>query len=254
MIKEYFDQHPAALANDLIEHYGLSDETAAVVRSVLVQSRHHHLGTALLAIAGALFFGLGFGRVLQLVHVRAWRLELPVRAGDQARYATVLFGVYGLLLLLLVELAVVDGDIGWLRLVLTPAWIALLALFFVWAPRLLTHDLLSRRDLVPGAVLTALGLVALMLISGRVMEPWIDLYAKDYGGFGSDGDLLLDRVQLLRHRRVRRCVAGARRTARCQGRRRPGRLKLRSGDSSRGRPGTPFAVVDPPHGDVRGTA
>ena len=106
------------------------------------------------------------------------------RAGDQARYAAVLFGVYGLLLLLLVELAVVDGDLAWLRLVLTPAWIALLALFFVWAPRLLTHDLLSRRDLVPGAVLTALGLVVLMLISRWVMEPWVDLYAKDYGGFG----------------------------------------------------------------------
>jgi hypothetical protein len=29
------------------------------------------LGSALLAIAGALFFGVGFGRVMQLVHVRA---------------------------------------------------------------------------------------------------------------------------------------------------------------------------------------
>ena len=55
-----------------------------------------------------------------------------------------LFGVYGLILILLLELAAVDGDHGqdaaWLSL--TPGWIALLAAFFVWAPRLLTHDLI----------------------------------------------------------------------------------------------------------------
>jgi hypothetical protein len=76
---------------------------ARLVRSVLVQGRAHELGSALLAIAGALFFGLGFGRVLQLVHVRAWRLALPRGAGDQFRYAAVLLGLYGLILLLLVS-------------------------------------------------------------------------------------------------------------------------------------------------------
>ena len=43
---------------------------------------------------------------------------------------------------------------------------------------------ISRRDLLPGAVLTAVGLVALMLISSVVMEPWVDPYARDYGGYG----------------------------------------------------------------------
>jgi Ribonuclease BN-like family. len=56
--------------------------------------------------------------------------------------------------------------------------------FFVWAPRLLTHGRLARRDILPGAVLTAVGLVALMLVSSVVMEYWLDLYARDYGGFG----------------------------------------------------------------------
>jgi membrane protein len=56
--------------------------------------------------------------------------------------------------------------------------------FFVWAPWLLTHKRISRRDLLPGAVLTALGLVALMIISSYLMGFWVDLYARDYGGFG----------------------------------------------------------------------
>jgi membrane protein len=62
--------------------------------------------------------------------------------------------------------------------------VGLLVVFFTWAPWLLTHKLVSRRVLLPGAVLTAVGLVALMLISSRVMEFWINLYARDYGGLG----------------------------------------------------------------------
>jgi uncharacterized BrkB/YihY/UPF0761 family membrane protein len=38
--------------------------------------------------------------------------------------------------------------------------------------------------LVPGAVATSVELVVLMLVSSRVMQFWIDLYAKDYGGIG----------------------------------------------------------------------
>src|SRR5919201_3616657 len=103
VMEEYLETNPAALANHLIHHYGLSEQTATLLRGVLVQDRAHELGSALLAIAGALFFGLGYGRVLQLVYVRAWRLSLPTRQADQARYAIVLLSLYGLILLLLVQ-------------------------------------------------------------------------------------------------------------------------------------------------------
>jgi uncharacterized BrkB/YihY/UPF0761 family membrane protein len=67
---------------------------------------------------------------------------------------------------------------------LAVGWIALLVLFFVWGPWLLTHKLISRRDLLPAAALTGFGLVALMLVSRYVMQFWIDLYARDFGGLG----------------------------------------------------------------------
>jgi membrane protein len=63
-------------------------------------------------------------------------------------------------------------------------WVGLLVVFFVWAPWLLTHGLVPRRDLLPAAALTAVGLVALMLVSRHVMQYWVDFYARDYGGFG----------------------------------------------------------------------
>jgi uncharacterized BrkB/YihY/UPF0761 family membrane protein len=184
VMEEYFDPHPNALANSLVHHYHLNAPTASLIHNVLGEGRTHELGSALLAILGALFFGLGFGRVLQLVHARAWRLALPTRQTDQALYATVLVGLYGLLLLLLVQLNELKGTAGWLNALLGLGWVALLVLFFVWAPWLLTHKLIARRDLLPAAILTAIGLVLLIVVSRYVMQFWVNFYARDYGGLG----------------------------------------------------------------------
>jgi uncharacterized BrkB/YihY/UPF0761 family membrane protein len=184
VMEEYLDPHPDALASRLVHHYHLNAPTANLIHGVLGEGRAHELGSALFAIAGALFFGLGFGRVLQLVHARAWQLGLPARQTDQALYAAVLLALYGLILLLLVQLTELRGSPAWVGPVLGLGWAGLLVLFFVWAPWLLTHGLIARRDLLPGAVLTALALVALMFISRYVMQFWVDLYARDYGGLG----------------------------------------------------------------------
>ena len=184
VIEEYFDSHPAALANRLVDHYGLNAETAVLLRSVLADTRVHELGSALIAIAGALFFGLGFGRVLQLVHMRAWRVSVPSRATDQGLYAAVLLALYGLIVLLLFQLSELKGAPSWAGNVLALGWAGLLVLFFTWAPSLLLHRQVSRRDLLPGAILTAVGLVVITIVSRYVIEPWVNLYAKDYGGLG----------------------------------------------------------------------
>ena len=49
---------------------------------------------------------------------------------------------------------------------------------------MLTHKRITRRDLLPSAALTAFALVVLMMVSRYVMQFWVDLYAKDYGGLG----------------------------------------------------------------------
>jgi membrane protein len=184
VMEEYLDSHPAALADRMVHHYHLNASTAGLLRDVLVDDRTHKLGSALFAVAGALFFGLNFGRVLQLVHARAWKISLPERVTDQARYALVLLGIFGLLLVLLVQLTELRGSPSWVGMTLALGWVGLLVLFFVWAPWLLTHGQISGRDLLPSAVLTAVGLVLLMIVSSYVMKFWVDLYARDYGGFG----------------------------------------------------------------------
>jgi len=184
VMEEYFDPRPDSLANSLVRHYHLNAPTATLIHGVLGEGRAHELSSALLAIASALFFGLGFGRVLQLVHARAWQLALATRQRDQGLYAAVLLTLYGLILLLLVQLNELKHTSSWAVAVLAIGWIVVLVLFFVWAPWLLTRKRITRRDLLPGAVLTALGLVVLMIVSSHVMQFWVDLYARDYGGFG----------------------------------------------------------------------
>jgi membrane protein len=184
VLEEYLDPHPDSLANSLVHHYRLNASTSELIHNVLGEGHSHELGSALLAIAGALVFGIGFGRVLQLVHARAWQLELRTGLSDQVGYGAVLAGLYGLLMLLLVQLNDFHPRSVVVKTLLGLGWVGFLILFFVVVPWLLTHKQLSPRDLLPGAGLTAVGLVGLMVVSRFVMQFWVDLYARDYGGLG----------------------------------------------------------------------
>ena len=111
-------------------------------------------------------------------------MRVPTRATDQGLYAAVLVALYGLIVLLLFQLNELSGSPSWENRVLALGWAALLVLFFTWAPSFLLHGQVSQRDLLPAGVLTAVGLVAITLVSRWVVEAWINLYASDYGGLG----------------------------------------------------------------------
>ncbi len=184
VLAEYLERNPAALANHLVKRYHLTGSAAGMLRGVLVGDRQHEFGSALFAIAATLIFGVGFGRVLQLVYARAWGLELKDRLSDQLRFAAVLLVLFGLITLLLVQEAAIAGHPPWASPALAPAWVAALVGYFIWAPRYLTHGRIAARDLVASAALTALGIVVLMFVSSVAMAPWIDLYATDFSGLG----------------------------------------------------------------------
>lgn len=184
VMEEYLDPHPNSLANSLVHHYRLNASTSELIHNVLREGRSHELGSALIAIVSALVFGVGFGRVLQLVHARAWRLDLRTGVSDQLGYGAVLAGLYVVLMLLLLQLNDFHPRSTVVKVLIGLGWAAFLILFFVVAPWLLTHKQVAPRDLLPGAVLTAFGLVLLMVVSRYVMQFWVDLYARDYGGLG----------------------------------------------------------------------
>jgi uncharacterized BrkB/YihY/UPF0761 family membrane protein len=184
VMEGYLENDPKALAENLVSHYDLSPTTADLVRGVLAQGQSHHLGAALFAIAGSLFFGINFGRVLQDVHVKAWGLTLPARKTDLFRYLLTLLGLYGILLLLLVQVKELSGSPGWVKFALAPGWFAVLTAYFFWVKRMLTYELVPRRHMLRSSMLTSAGIIVVVVASSYFMDLWVNLYAKDFGGLG----------------------------------------------------------------------
>ncbi len=181
----YINNDPSAFADRLQHRLGLSGDTAALLHGVLVGAGGHKLSSALIALVNLFFFGLGFGRVLQLVHARSWGLNLRKNVVvDQSVYLGVLVVLIVMTALYLVQLKELKGQPAWIGWLLDVGWLAVLFAFFVWMPRELLHRSVPRRDIVPGAAFTILCLVGLRLISSLLLAHWLNWYSKTYGALG----------------------------------------------------------------------
>ncbi len=181
----YLYSDPHALADRIEHRLHLHGTTAALFSTVMVGAGEHKLSAVLIAVVDLFFFGLGFARVLQLAHARSWGLDLRKSVVvDQARYAEVLAALVVASFLFVLQTRELRGEPAWIGYVLDIGWVVLLTGFFVWAPRLLLHHRVAARDLLPGAVFTVLGLIALRLISVLLLTHWLNWYSTTYGAFG----------------------------------------------------------------------
>jgi membrane protein len=181
----YVYSDPHALANRVQRRLELTGATAALFHSVVVGAGTHRFLSVLLAILNLAVFGIGFGRVLQLAHARSWGIDLHgSQVIDQARYLSVLLAMIALAFLFVLETKLLLGQSVWIGRLLDVGWLGVLIGFFVWAPRLLLHRRVPARDLLPGAVFTVLGLIAIRLISTLLLVRWLDSYSRTYGSLG----------------------------------------------------------------------
>ena len=181
----YVYSDPTALAHRLEHRLRLQGNTSKLFDTVMVGASGHKLSAALIAIVNLFFFGLGFGRVLQLVHARSWGLDLRKSAlVDQIRYLEVLAALFLMTLLFVLQTKALRGDPSWIGWVLDIGWVLVVVGFFVWAPRLLLHTRVAARDILPGAVFTVLGFVGMRIISGLLLKNWLEWYSKTYGALG----------------------------------------------------------------------
>ncbi len=185
VMASYMDSNPDALSNHMIHRLGLRGATTDLIHGVLSGTSGHKLSATLIALGSVAFFGLGIGRVLQLAHARAWGLDLgKARIRDQGRYTSVLLAILAAILVYTFESRLLQGQSRWIGWAVAPLWLAALFYFFVWAPRLLLHHRVARRDVVPGAVFTVLGLLGTRALSQFLLVNWLEWYGKNYGGFG----------------------------------------------------------------------
>jgi membrane protein len=181
----YVYSNPSALADHAEHRLGLTGTTATLFRSVLVGAGEHRFVSVLLAILNLALFGLGFGRVLQLVHARSWSIDLRKNAvADQARYASVLAGMVAITFLFVLQTKQLAGEPSWIGWLLDVGWLVVMVSFFTWTPRVLLHRRVAARDLLPGAVFTVLGLIGLRIISTLLLVHYLATYSKTYGALG----------------------------------------------------------------------
>jgi len=181
----YIYSDPDALAKRVEHRLRLGGSTSKLLETVLAGSSGHKISAAAIAVIDLFFFGLGFGRVLQLAHARSWGIDLRKSVVmDQVRYLEVLGVIAVITLLFTLQIMVLQGDPAWIGWVLDIGWFALLLGFFVWAPRLLLHNRVAAQDILPGAIFTMLGLVGIRAISGLLLKHWLDWYSTTYGALG----------------------------------------------------------------------
>jgi membrane protein len=185
VFSSYLYRQPDALAKRIETRMNLGGSTAKLLDTVLAGASGHKLSAALIAVIDLFFFGLGLGRVLQLAHARSWGLDLRKSVvADQIRYLKVLGALALMILLFVVQTRALRNCPAWVGWVLDLGWLAVLLGFFVWAPQLLLHRRVPRRDIVPGAVFTILSLVGLRVVSGLLLKHWLEWYSKTYGALG----------------------------------------------------------------------
>jgi membrane protein len=185
VMMSYVYNDPTELAARLSGRLALTGAVKSMLYSVLTGASGHQFGATVIAVVDVLFFGMGFGRVLQVAHARAWRIDLgKPQMADQARYFVTLLVPLALVLVFVIQTHALHGQPSWIGWLTLPLWFAGLLYYFVWMPRMLLHGRVSRRDVVPGAVLTVLGFVTLRLISGLLFKHWLVWYSKYYGTLG----------------------------------------------------------------------
>src|SRR5205085_1803676 len=83
-------------AERMIDHLGLTGETARLVRQTFGTASANALAASLAVVVSFLIWGLGLGQIYQDVYARAWRIQVRT-ISDQWRFTVWFFVLCGLL-------------------------------------------------------------------------------------------------------------------------------------------------------------
>ncbi|GGR12190.1 hypothetical protein GCM10010497_12690 [Streptomyces cinereoruber] len=167
----------------LVQGLGVTEVSQEEVEELFGRPGQALQRTTAFGLAALAAFGVTFGSAVQTGYERVW--DLPT-----ARWHTMWRHVVWLAVLVAALLVFVAFPAPENAPALTTAAVALgdllgTFLFFWWSQRFLLCGRIRWRALLPGAVLTALGLLGLRIFSQLVFSPLIASNAVTYGQFGT---------------------------------------------------------------------
>jgi uncharacterized BrkB/YihY/UPF0761 family membrane protein len=136
------------------------------------------------------WFTLGAVRALVLAHALAWQLE-PLRIRRPLRVFAVFNGLFLLAILSSVAGAWLEAAIGRTALLGTAVALAVTTAIALWAMWLLPHRATDVRELLPGALLVAVGYELVQIAVIFYFAPRLGRSEETYGAFGSAATMLV---------------------------------------------------------------
>ncbi len=168
----------AGIAQWLGDGLGVSTVAREHVRQVFTRPGQVLRTTTAFGLSALAVFGLSFAAVVQAGYEKLWELT-PARWYARWRHVLWLTVLIAFLSLSATTTVWRHSEVGTLAAVLGAV------LFFWWSQHILLGGRIPWRDLLPGAVLTAIGLLCLRLFSHLVFSPLIASSAVTYGPFGT---------------------------------------------------------------------
>ena len=167
-------------AERLISHMNLDGPTASLVQDLFGTTSSNLLAASFTVLIGFLIWGLAVGQLYQDVYARSWRIHVGT-AADQVLFAIWFFVFSGVIALVTVFGSELTAAV---LLALLPVWIVGSILFWLWTPRFLLHREISRRSLLPGALLATFGIGGTIATAPLWIGPTLNQNAKAFGSFG----------------------------------------------------------------------
>lgn len=168
----------------LVHSFHLTGNTARTVEDTFSNARSGKNTALSIGLISLLITGLDISATVQLAYARAF--EVTPLSGLQKYLRGAVW--------LLVLLAVTGGGLTlrylassrpwWFLLLLIPGYLLLQFGFFIVTPRLLLDLPFRWRDLVPGAVISAVAAILVAGVSSYELHSWVRAYGQAYGGFG----------------------------------------------------------------------
>ena len=177
-------------AADAARDFGMSGAAVQSAMNAIAEQHYARWYFLLAGLALVIWFGGGVVRALFVAHYVAWGLR-PVRLRRPLLAGLVFSGVVVMLMAVSVTAQVLREQLG-----STGLWLPLaLAVFYLgsvlWVMDKLPHRSTSWRDLLPGAVLVALGTEAIHVAVVVYLAPKIGRSSELYGALGAATVILL---------------------------------------------------------------
>ena len=177
-------------AADAARDFGMSGAAVQSAMNAIAEQHHARWYFLLAGFALVVWFGGGVVRALFVAHYVAWglrpqRLRRPLLAG------LVFSAVVVLLVAVSVSTQLLRAQLGYTGLWLTIAVAGFYLGSLLWIMEKLPHRSTTWRDLLPGAVLVALGAQAIHLAVVLYLAPKIGRSSELYGALGAATVILL---------------------------------------------------------------